>query len=429
MRSLAARRSLFKRIRLLYFPPMQSASTLLSHGYLAAFVTAFVGGLATSLTPCVYPMITITVSVFGARDEHVTRLRAILLATAYVGGICLTYTVLGIVSALVGKLAFGSWLGKPVVVIPIAILFLLMAASMFGAFELQLPSGMQQKLSTVGGKGFLGAFGMGLVGGIIAAPCTGPVLLSLLAFVSTTHSIGVGGSLLFTYGLGMGVLFFFVAAFAQSLPKSGAWMESVKSIFGVTMVLAALYFLRPIAKPLKEFGSRDLRWLGVMGGLIVVGLVAGAIHLTFHDSWAKRIRKGFGIALVTVGGFGIIGYLLTPRPLNWVHGEAAGVQAAKTAHQPALIDFFADWCLPCKEMEVQTFSHEDVARELGRFTLIKVDTTHDDDPTIIDVKKRYGADTLPTVVLLDAEGKVVNTLHKAVKPEELLPLLQAIASR
>src|SRR5262249_15506267 len=163
-----------------------------------------------------------------------------------------------------------------------------------------------QKLSSVGGKGFLGAFGMGLVGGIIAAPCTGPVLLSLLAFVSTTHSIGIGGSLLFTYGLGMGLLFFVVAAFAQALPQSGAWMESVKSIFGITMVLAALYFLRPIAKPLLKFGSRDLRWLGVMGGLVLVGVVAGAVHLTFHDAWSKRIRKGLGIALVTVGGFGII---------------------------------------------------------------------------------------------------------------------------
>jgi thiol:disulfide interchange protein DsbD len=408
---------------------MHSASDLLSHGYLAAFVTAFLGGLATSLTPCVYPMISITVSVFGARDENVTRLRAMALATAYVAGICLTYTVLGIVSALVGKLAFGSWLGKPVVVIPIAILFLLMAASMFGAFELSLPSGLQQRLSTVGGKGFLGAFGMGLVGGIIAAPCTGPVLVSLLAFVSTTHSIGIGGTLLFTYGLGMGVLFFVVAAFASSLPKSGAWMESVKSIFGVTMLLAALYFLRPIAKPLKEFGSRDLRWLLAMLGACGVGVVIGAIHLTFHDGWTRRIRKGLGLALLTVGGFGVIGFLLTPRPLNWVHGEAAGVQAAKSTHSPALIDFFADWCLPCKEMEVQTFSHEDVARELGRFTLIKVDTTNDEDPTVIDVKKRYGADTLPTVVLLDADGKVVQTLHKAVKPDELLPLLQAIASR
>src|SRR5581483_1839115 len=160
-------------------------------------------------------------------------------------------------------------------------LFLAMAASMFGAFELSLPAGLQLRLSSVGGKGLGGAFLMGLVGGIIAAPCTGPVLASVLAFVSTTRSIALGGSLLFTYALGMGVLFFVIAAFAVALPKSGAWMEAVKSVFGVIMVVAALYFLRNVSSPLREWGRPTWTWLGWNAALALAGVAAGAIHLSF----------------------------------------------------------------------------------------------------------------------------------------------------
>jgi thioredoxin:protein disulfide reductase len=411
---------------------MQSASELLSRGYFLAFVTVFVGGFLTSLTPCVYPMISITVSVFGAKDEKVSRSRALLLASSYVGGICVMYTGLGVASALLGRFAFGSLLGNPWVMVPIAILLVAMSASMFGAFELALPTGLQTKLSGVGGKGLLGAFAMGLVGGIIAAPCTGPVLASVLAYVATTRSVTIGGSLLFTYALGMGVLFFVVSVFAQRLPKSGAWMEAVKSVFGVVMIVAALYFLRPVVAPLMGYARGTHAWLGIHAALILVGLAVGGVHLTFHDAWPQRIRKAAGIAAICVGGFGIVGYVLSPKiaeaqkPLEWIHGEEAGLAAAKRAHQPALLDFYADWCLPCKEMEVKTFNKPDVARELGRFTLIKMDTTHDDDPAVIDAKKRYHADTLPTVVLIDADGKVTSTLNHAVEPGELLPLLKQL---
>jgi thiol:disulfide interchange protein DsbD len=411
---------------------MQSASELLSRGYFWAFLTVFVGGFLTSLTPCVYPMISITVSVFGAKDEKVTRARALLLASSYVGGICVMYTGLGIASALAGRFAFGSLLGNPWVMVPIALLLAVMAASMFGAFELALPTGLQTRLSGVGGKGFVGAFLMGLVGGIIAAPCTGPVLASVLAYVATTRSVTVGGSLLFTYALGMGVLFFVVSVFAQRLPKSGAWMEAVKSVFGVVMVVAALYFLRPVVSPLMAYARGTHLWLMIHLALVGAGLALGGVHLSFHDGWAARLRKGAGIAAIVVGGFGVVGYVLTPKvaeaqkELEWIKGEQPGLAAARSGHRPALLDFYADWCLPCREMEVKTFNQPDVARELGRFTLIKMDTTHDDDPQVIDAKERYHAATLPTVVLLDADGKTAATFNKAVEPGELLPVLKKI---
>jgi thiol:disulfide interchange protein DsbD len=414
------------------FRDMGSSSDLLSRGYLVAFATVFVGGFLTSLTPCVYPMISITVSLFGGRGENVTRSRAMALAAMYVAGIGVMYTGLGVSFALAGR-AFGTFMGSPYVMVPIAILFLVMAASMFGAFELALPSGLQARLSGVGGKGFFGAFAMGLVGGIIAAPCTGPVLASVLAYVATTRSVAIGGSLLFTYALGMGVLFFVIAAFAVALPKSGGWMESVKSVFGIIMAVAALYFLRNVIHPLAAYGSRSTLFLGGHAGAIVFGVVLGGIHLTFHDDTPAKLRKALGVGAIVVGGFGIIGYLLTPKSavagakhLDWLKGEAAGVAAAKAAHKPALLDFYADWCLPCKEMELKTFDDENVSAELERMQLVKVDMTSDEDPAVVEVKQRYHADTLPTIVLLDSDGKVAQTINHFVEPKELLPLLQKL---
>ncbi|MGZ3407827.1 MAG: cytochrome c biogenesis protein CcdA, partial [Polyangia bacterium] len=178
-----------------------NGGTLFAHGWLFAYASVFVGGFLTSLTPCVYPLIPITVSLFGARGDDVPRRRAIALASLYVGGIGVMYAALGVGSALAGR-AFGTFMANPWVMAPIAALFVVMAVSMFGAFELALPSAWQQRLSSVGGRGFFGAFTMGLVGGIIAAPCTGPVLASILAYVATTKSVMLGGSLLVTYALG-----------------------------------------------------------------------------------------------------------------------------------------------------------------------------------------------------------------------------------
>ncbi len=399
---------------------------LLAHGWLWAYLTVFVGGFLTSLTPCVYPMISITVSLFGARGDEVSRWRAMLLAATYVGGIGVMYATLGVSFALAGR-AFGTFMSSPYVMVPIAILFLLMSASMFGAFDLALPTNLQTRLSGVGGKGFGGAFVMGLVGGVIAAPCTGPVLASVLAYVSTTRSVLIGGTLLFTYALGMGVLFFGIAAFAVGLPKSGAWMDAVKSFFGIVMGLAALYFLRNVSHTLGAYGSPSLTWLVVNVVAVVAGLAVGGLHLSFkYSPTSEKLRKGLGVAAVVAGGFGVIGWVLAPPAavhLQWLHGEAVGVQAARAKHSPAVLDFYADWCLPCKELELKTFSIPEVARKLSQFTLVKVDCTSDDDPLVVDTKKRYGADTLPTVAILRADGTIATKINHVVSPDELTALL------
>ncbi|MDB4969054.1 MAG: Protein-disulfide reductase [Myxococcales bacterium] len=405
-----------------------SGAGLFAHGWFWAYASVFVGGFLTSLTPCVYPLIPITVSLFGARGDDVPRRRAIALASLYVAGIGVMYAILGIGSALAGR-AFGTFMANPWVMAPIAALFAIMAASMFGAFELALPSSLQQRVSKIGGRGFAGAFAMGLVGGIIAAPCTGPVLASILAYVATTKSVMLGGSLLVTYALGMGVLFFAIAAFAVALPKSGAWMDGVKSFFGIVMLVAALYFLRNVIPPLANVGRASRAWLVGSLALAAIGGLLGAVHLSFHDGVLVRARKGLGVAVMVCGLFGVIAGVLAPKHesgapiIAWVHGEDEGLKVARALHRPALLDFYADWCLPCKELELKTFSRTEVARALERFTLVKVNCTTDDDPAVAAAKKRWGAETLPTLILVDADGKVARKIDHFVQPAELLKLL------
>ncbi|MGB8933287.1 MAG: cytochrome c biogenesis protein CcdA, partial [Anaeromyxobacteraceae bacterium] len=224
---------------------------LLLKGSALAIAAAFAGGLLTSLTPCVYPLIPITVSVFGARRAG-SRGQAMLLSGLYVLGIAVTYSALGVGAALTGR-AFGSVMSNPWVIGAVAIVLVAMAASMFGAFDLALPASLQARLSRVGGAGFAGSFAMGLVAGVIAAPCTGPVLAAALAVIAQRGSVAYGLAVMFPYALGMGLPFFLIGAFSLSFPKSGAWMETVKSIFGVALLAAALVFARdafPAMKPL-----------------------------------------------------------------------------------------------------------------------------------------------------------------------------------
>jgi thiol:disulfide interchange protein DsbD len=389
------------------------------------YLASFGFGFLTSLTPCVYPMIPITLAIFGARGGDVTRRRALLLASAYVVGMGVTYAVLGVTIALIsGATAFGSQLGHPAVVIPLVVLFVALAASMFGAFELSLPSGLQARLNQIGGKGFGGAFAMGLVGGLIAAPCTGPFLAGLLAYVSTTGSVVGGGSLLFVYALGMGVLFWVLAAFALSLPRSGAWMESVKSIGGIALLWAALYFLRPLVSELRMFAAPDLWFLGLAIGAVVLGVLLGGIKLSFHGPWPERLRKGAGVALMVLGAYAAWDWKLTPKQrLPWIHDEVVAFDRARAEGKGVLIDFAAEWCIPCKELEL-TFGDDEVYDAItGSFVPLKLDVTADTAANEA-LKEKYGAASLPSVIFQDAAGNELGRVEKMMEPDAMMRIVR-----
>jgi thiol:disulfide interchange protein DsbD len=424
--------ALFAAVAILAVPALAYAApsefdALRSRGWLWAYLGVFVAGVMTSLTPCVYPMIPIVMGVFGARGESVTRLRAVGLASMYVLGMGVMYSSLGMAVALTGK-AFGSILANPWVIVPLVCFYSALAASMFGAFELNLPASWQGKLSTVGGKGVGGAFGMGLVGGLTAAPCTGPMLVAILAFVGTTRNVPTGFFLLFTFALGMGVLFWVIAAFAVALPKSGAWMESVKSVAGIALLVMGAYFLRPVWPLLVRLASPNLSFLASCVGVAAAGIALGGVHLSFHDAPRVKLQKAMGVALATLGTIGIVNWVLTPKkPLPWRHDPVAALAEAKADGKAVLVDFGAEWCAPCKEYEVKVFSDPVVHAEiLDRFVPLKFDLTDGSDAAL-DAQEQWQAKTLPTVILVGTDAQEKKRLGEPIPtPDEFLAALRQV---
>lgn len=402
-------------------------SEAVEKGPLYAAVVALLGGLLVSLTPCVYPMIAITVSVFGAR-QTTSKWQGFGLSSAFVLGIISMFTPLGVVAGMTGSL-FGSVLQNPWVHAGIAILFVAMAASMLGAFELALPSALTNRLAAVGGVGPKGAFGLGLVCGLIAAPCTGPVLTGILTWIAKTQSAVAGGSAMFAFSLGLGLPFLIVGTFAVQLPKSGAWMIHIKSLLAIILSVVALYFFGNAVPQIYEWIEPSTKTVLLAGAVVLIGLAAGAIHRDFGSTkWKDRILKGFGVAVTTLAAYVIVISLFAPkRALEWqkVPYEEAAL-SAQESKMPMLVDFTATWCGACKELDRETFAHAEVTREAGRFIAVKVDATDDEDPVVAQTMKQLNVVGLPTVLLFSADGKEVKRFTDFVDAETFLAALKQV---
>lgn len=397
----------------------------LDRGPLYAALAAFAGGFLVSLTPCVYPMIAITVSVFGARQSS-SRLHAMGLSTCFVLGIAAMFTPLGVIAGKTGSV-FGTALSNPWVTCSIAAVFVALAASMFGAFEFVLPSSLTNRLATVGGIGFGGAFALGLVSGLIAAPCTGPVLTGILLWIGKTQSALLGAFALFAFSLGLGIPFWLVGTFAIRLPKSGAWMVGIKSFFGIVLCIASLYFLRSAFPQLTHFARPGTSFAAVAAFTALFGIGLGAVHLSFDGSTVTKLRKGFGILATIAGGFSLISWVELPKgALAWEHVEEVARTRAEREHRPLLVDFTATWCGACGELARHTFANPAVMAEASRFVAVKVDATDEDDPQVDAIKGRYRVVGLPTVVLLGSDGRERARFTEFVPPERFLDAIRLV---
>ncbi len=407
-------------------------------GALVAVLASFGFGFIASLTPCVYPMVPITVSIFGATEAQ-SRLRGAALSGTFVLGIAALFTPMGVVSALSGKL-MGSALSNAYVTVALAILFTALASSMFGAFELALPSSLTNRLSTVGGVGFKGAFVMGLVMGLIAAPCTGPFLTGMVTVIASSKNVALGSAALFSFALGLGVLFFIAGTFAVSLPKGGAWMMGIKWASGVGLAYMAFKYLRDRFDVVGNLFHIDpgFGYGAAAIGLAVVGLALGTVHIVAEKrrSPIAHLSKPMKLASIIPAVAGLVMILSVERPsagsdksapeITWVTSEEAGRAQAQAAGKPVMIDFGASWCKACKELEHETFPATAVRKEAQRFVAIRVDATDDEVPETARLTKKYDVKGLPTVIMLDKDGKEVVRFTEFVKPEPFLAAMKKV---
>ncbi len=421
---------------------LDAGSALAGGSFATAAGIAFLGGLLTALTPCVYPLIPITVAVFsgGGQGPAPSRERKAAMTAAYVLGICVFFSSIGGAVARTG-LVFGQWLSWPPVVIGLALFFAILAASMFGAFELALPPSVAMKLNKLVCDGFVGAFSMGLVAGVVAAPCTGPVLLGILAYVVKQQSVAVGLTLPFFYALGIGLPFFAIGVFSLSFGKSGPWMDAVKSLMGIALLALGLGYLRDAFPAVKEALLTDPRVAYAAAGAVCLGLVLGAVHLSFHGGFREKALKAAGVALVVLGvvarfGFEGSAQAACVKPgdpsckaagFTWVRNLDEGLALAKQQGKPAFVDFYADWCGACKELDEKTYPDPAVKSAAKRFVAIKVDGTRSSDALDATYDK-YGIEGLPTVLFVDSHGKLLQDprIVGFVSPRELLGIFDKV---
>lgn len=398
---------------------------LLQGGKLWLVVAGFFGfGLLLSLTPCVFPMIPILSGIIVGQGQHPTRLHAFNLALAYTLGMAVSYTLAGIAAAFSGHLISNA-LQNPWALGIGALLFVLLALSMFGLYELQLPSGLESRLAgaanRIKGGRFLSVFAMGALSALIVSPCVAAPLAGALLYIGQTHNVLLGGSALFALSLGMGVPLLLLGASAGALlPKSGPWMNAVRNFFGVVMLGMAIWLIGPMIPAAVQ--------LGLWAALLVVT----AIYLHALDAlppqagrWA-RLWKGVGILLLVYGCALLLGALSGARnPLQPLAGlRASAAPAAHVSALPfrrvasvteldtalqqahgklAMLDFYADWCVSCKEFEQYTFSDPRVAQMLKNAVLLQADVTQNsaDDAALL---QRFGLYGPPGIIFFDPQG-------------------------
>ena len=390
------------------------------------FTVFFLAGAGLAFTPCVFPMIPILSGIIAGAGDNISTRRALTLSIVYVLASAVVFTLAGVVAGLAGKNLQAAF-QTPWVLWAFAGLFVVLALSMFGFYELQLPASWQGKLADVSnnqsGGSLFGVAIMGALSALIVGPCVTPPLAVAVLYIAQKHDPLLGGFALFTLALGMGApLVVFGASAGRLLPRAGAWMDAVKAVFGVTFLGLAIWMLSRILDPV---------WIMLAVGALAI---ASAVYLGALDRLAdgasgwRRLWKALGVLLLIAGAAELIGAAAGTadvlRPLHGIAGNgvagapaatlafrrvksAADVDAAlaqaKAAQKPLVLDFYADWCVACKEMEKYTFSRPEVQRALADFVLVQAEVTANDD---VDqaLMQRFSIVAPPDTLFFGADG-------------------------
>lgn len=403
--------------------PGKPSSPFEGKGLPLILALVFLGGLGLNLTPCVYPLIPITISYFGGQAQG-KRGAVAVHAVLYVLGMAVTYSVLGVIAASAGGL-FGAAMQHPAVLIFIALVMVGLAPIMFDVYELRLPTFLN-RLAGSQQKGYLGSLIMGLTVGIVAAPCIGPFILGLLTYVGDRGSVLLGFMLFFILSLGLGLPFLFLGIFSGSLnrlPRSGVWMVWFRKIFGFILLAMAVYFLKPLF-PNSLYYNLTLALTMLIAGLYLSWLEPSpAPGKPFRYLKTAVGIAFFGAALV-FAVTGIKNYLDTAIALKfteagrgsaadgifWTAYSEANVAEAAGGEKPIVIDTYADWCIPCKEMDSRTFNQPEVIAASRRFVMLRADLTRRSDPVDAFYKK-YGVKGVPTIIFLKPDGTEITELR------------------
>ncbi|WP_218733266.1 protein-disulfide reductase DsbD [Citrobacter braakii] len=366
-------------------------------------------GIGIAFTPCVLPMYPLISGIVLGGKQRLSTGRALLLTFIYVQGMALTYTALGLVVAAAG-LQFQAALQHPYVLIGLAVVFTLLALSMFGLFTLQLPSSLQTRLTLLSNRQQGGSpgsvFAMGAIAGLICSPCTTAPLSAILLYIAQSGNMWLGGGTLYLYALGMGLPLMLITVFGNRLlPKSGPWMEHVKTAFGFVILALPVFLLERIIG--DDWGVRLWSLLGVA-----------------FFSWAFITSLQAKHAWMRIGQIILLAAaLVTVRPLqDWAFGvphaqtqthlnftpvasvDALNQALAQAKGKPVMLDLYADWCVACKEFEKYTFSNQQVQQALGDTVLLQADVTANNAQDVA-LLKHLQVLGLPTILFFDAEGK------------------------
>ncbi len=380
----------------------------------------FLLGLGLNLTPCVYPMLSVTLALFGVRQEA-NRGKAFFKAVVYVLGMATMYSVLGTMAAFTGGF-FGALLQNKIVLIAIALLLAGLALSMFGVYTFQLPSRLVNKLAGKRGTHFAGIYVSGLLVGIFAAPCIGPPILALLAFVGTKGDPLFGLWIFFILSLGLGTPYLILGTFShliRRLPKSGVWLVWVERLFGVVLLALSAFYL------ILALDASYLKWLvpaALIGGGAFLGFIERSEKVSLNFVRFKQIAGVLAIAA------GLALPALAPKEaVKWNKYSPSALKEAAANKKPVVMDFYADWCIPCHELDQFTYSDKKVIQALDGFVRLKVDLTSSDDPEIQKIIDLFEIVGVPSILFLGKDGKEVkeNRVTGFVDADEFLALLDS----